>query len=40
MDSQRRIKYDIEYTWNYVEIGGEYYLIDVSIVSDVRKRLN
>ena len=40
MDSQRRIKYDIEYTWNYVEIDGEYYLIDVSIVSDASKRLH
>ena len=36
LDSQRRIECNREYTWNYVEIGGEYYLIDVSIVSDFR----
>ena len=35
LDSQRRIECEREYTWNYVEIDGEYYFIDVSILSDV-----
>ena len=36
------VNYDIEiyrnYTWNYVEIEGEYYLLDVSLVADPKFR--
>ena len=32
------IQSDRNYTWNYVEIQGEYYLLDVSIVSDTEFR--
>ena len=29
-----KIKPDIDYTWNYIEIKGDYYLIDVPIVCE------
>ena len=35
-----QIQSDRNYTWNYVEIQGEYYLLDVSIVSDTEFRDN
>ena len=28
------IKFDKEYIWNYIEINGEYYLVDVSMVAE------
>ena len=32
------IQSDRNYTWNYVEIKGEYYLLDVSMVADIEFR--
>ena len=37
-DYRNEIQSDRNYTWNYVEIQGEYYLLDVSIVSDTEFR--
>ena len=39
-DYRNEIQSDRNYTWNYVEIQGEYYLLDVSIVSDTEFRDN
>ena len=34
------IKIIKNYTWNYIEIDGELYLVDVSMASDLKKSLS
>ena len=35
-NKDNEIKNDIDYTWNYIEINGEYYLLDVSMAANMK----